>query len=101
MKKLPRAAPESSVWLLEDERGMNGAEAGLAALEVGTQLKLWCQQHLRDHRMVQVRRGSETTGVIESNLPAQAGPPAAYYLGCVLMAFEVFQEKTLHNLSGT
>lgn len=41
MKKLPRAAPESPVWLLGDERGMNGAEAGLAALGAGTQLKPW------------------------------------------------------------
>lgn len=56
MKKLPRAAPESPAWLLEDGSGVNGAEAGLAALGVGTQLKLRQQQQQWAHRMVQVRR---------------------------------------------
>lgn len=56
MKKLPRAAPESPAWLLEDASGLNGAEAGLAALGVGTQLELRRQQQQWDGRMVQVRR---------------------------------------------
>lgn len=94
MKKLPRAAPESPAWLLEDASGLNGAEAGLAALGAGTQLELRRQQQQWDGRMVQVRR--QPWG---SSSP-HAEPPGASYSGCVQMAFELLQGKRLHNLSG-